>query len=1128
MMKKLTALAATLLLTLGVLLLCTSCGVKELAVDTENLPQTVFVRGNELDLSSGALLADGTSISFTDPDVTVTGYDKDTVGKQTLTVSYKGAETTFDITVVPRFETAESYLYFVGEEMSAVGVRLRVTRDNGTTFSVSLGDEGVEVTGFTTEAETDALTLNIACRNEGVDYTGSFSVMVATPDINFKKPRKTSYGSHETAIDPTGATLTLKSADGKTTRNISSDELTFTGYDPARVGEGNLSESQTVKVLWHGREAGTFDVTVTYSDVSRVKAAATTLSEIDWSHYEYPAGGKMYIPEGVSDEDGKLAMRALEIYYSLTSKDADFILPAELDSIARLAVIYGYNEFYAAIARAYADVFTLALDDGSIYLTYTCDTIEEAREGLRKLTAAEDDDTKLIYRYGSLLKNGKLNEKCGETVIYDGAEMEGQPVSLAVGHMMTVLYDSSFFTKIEHVLEKMIAIPDLLDVPADWTVDTLADHKDAIEAVYTKFVEISLSDASDGGVYDIVNAWREKKDIFEILYRYYFGVMAQTDDAGAATEVAKEAAKKVSKLVDFRLPGRLEELRAAVLSATFVQAQLRSGVQYAQYGEFPPVMESAIFFSYYRQAANLLADLVEEGDEMYLTLYASVFAQSMLSLQVGNYGYYALWGTSAFDDDCLALMNRYLDLSDKYAENKAYIATAECMAGVDEMFRAFVALAPNEQRNFLSAVNYLYGTLNFMALYPSEDGLYSDFATFLYTVYVSALGIEPIEEEIDGEKVITYDDPSYDLFLDLMLATECYATGNYQNFVDAMVDAAEIYSGLAADKKAVFDEKLGFLYTDLLGKYATFTVTTEGEGEERKNTYLYNGTKLGDLSEEWQAVFSSLDGELNRIVTARFFIEDMASLTGQSVGMYLAYFASYERVLGYEKQILESGDDAVLSYYYHFMEKDGDFPRHDSVYDARGNYRRYLLLLNVDSEKYEAMTDLRSFLNRYADYFWYAASLMGAQDPLVAENPFFGADVDAAMLTAMFRDFRALSPEEKYLMLGLDTASLYYGGLQTYFASLWQTNTKLSGLVTYLFASEVAYFSYEVAPGETVEVNGVEMTTKEYALSVWNTFLMAYSLDSEEFARFTPYFGEMYEVYSGVFSALALEPDAEG
>ncbi len=1127
MMKKLTALAATLLLTLGVLLLCTSCGgVKELSVDTEHLPQTVFVAGNELDLSAGSLLADGKAVPLTDPEVTVTGYDKDTVGKQTLTITYKGAETTLDITVAPRFETAEKYLYFVGETIDAVGVRLRVTRDNGTNFSVSVGDEGVEVTGFTTAAATDALTLNIACRNEGTDYTGSFAVMVADPAVSFKNPRKTSYGSHETTIDPTGASLTLKSADGKTTRNISSDTLTFAGYDPSLATETEPSVTETVRVLWHGREMATFTVTVNYSDVSRVKAAANTLSAIDWSHYDYPKDGKMYVPEGVTDADGKLAMRTLELYYSLTSKDADFILPAELDSIARLAVIYGYNEFYAAIKRAYADVFVLGLDSGSVYLEYTCEDIDTARAGLAKLLAAEDEDTKLIYRYGNLLKNEKLSQKCGETVIYKGAEMDGQAVDLAVGHLMTILYDSSFFTKIEHVLEKMIAIPALLDVPVDWAADTLSEYVDAIEAVYTKFVEISLSDATDGGIYGIVNSWREKQDIFEILYRYYYGVMKDTDETVAST-----AAKKLNKLVDFYLPGRLEELRFTVLSAALVQEQMRTAAQQVQqYGQLPSLMESTMFFSFYHETTGIIADLVAEDDEMYLFLYASVFAQSVLSLQVGSYGYYALQGTSAFDEACIAILKEYRSIWEECGKTKGYENSEEFSARVDAMFRAFVALRQTQQRNILSAINYLYGSVEFWALYPSEDGLYSKFASYIYATYVSALGLRLTEKEIDGEKVLVYDDPAYDLFLNLMGATESFANGIYSNFYHFMTDAENLYSSLTAEKKSLFDGKLGFLYTSCHEKFSHLTVTTEGEG---KVYTTFNGVTP---DEEWQAVFDSLSNELTRISWAKMFIEELSEITGQSIPMYLAYLASYERVLRYEEQILSSGNADALTYYYHYSsytEKEKEnvspsFSLSERVYDARGDYQRYLLLLGVDEKEYEERsTALRTFLAKYADYLWTAANSMGALDPLTETQAF---SMDAASLKAMFADFRALSADEKYLMLKLDSLNLYYGGLEAHFASLWKSShPTLSARASALLAAELAYFSYEASPDGTVtDKDGNVMTTKEYALSVWEAFNMADSLDSEEAALFNPYFEEMENTYRSIFSALSAEPDAEG
>ena len=90
MMKKLSAIAAFLLLLVGILLTVTACGgsVKEISVDTAHMPQVVFVEGNELDLSAGSLIVDGKAVSYTADGVEVIGFDKNKCGEQTLTISY--------------------------------------------------------------------------------------------------------------------------------------------------------------------------------------------------------------------------------------------------------------------------------------------------------------------------------------------------------------------------------------------------------------------------------------------------------------------------------------------------------------------------------------------------------------------------------------------------------------------------------------------------------------------------------------------------------------------------------------------------------------------------------------------------------------------------------------------------------------------------------------------------------------------------------------------------------------------------------------------------------------------------------------------------------------------------------
>ena len=75
--------------------LAVSCRSAEaISVSESALPQTVYVRGQEINLSGGVLLVDNgkktTEVSMASDDVTISGYDKDKLGEQVLTVEYDG------------------------------------------------------------------------------------------------------------------------------------------------------------------------------------------------------------------------------------------------------------------------------------------------------------------------------------------------------------------------------------------------------------------------------------------------------------------------------------------------------------------------------------------------------------------------------------------------------------------------------------------------------------------------------------------------------------------------------------------------------------------------------------------------------------------------------------------------------------------------------------------------------------------------------------------------------------------------------------------------------------------------------------------------------------------------------
>ena len=115
-------LLALVITAIGVLGL-TSCGeaeIEQIYVNTNHSPRLNYVQGQELDLSAGVLTVviegEETLVPLTNEGVSVSGYNKDQLGPQTLTVTYGEQTTTLKVTVVAR-ATAESYAkdYFIGE-----------------------------------------------------------------------------------------------------------------------------------------------------------------------------------------------------------------------------------------------------------------------------------------------------------------------------------------------------------------------------------------------------------------------------------------------------------------------------------------------------------------------------------------------------------------------------------------------------------------------------------------------------------------------------------------------------------------------------------------------------------------------------------------------------------------------------------------------------------------------------------------------------------------------------------------------------------------------------------------------------------------------------------------------------
>ena len=149
--KIITALASALSLCAGTFLL-SSCGdsVSAVVVGRNDTPRLTYVQGQDLDFSTGKLTVQyesgkSESVELNSPDVVVSGYDKNALGRQTVTLTYKENETTLDVMVIARL-SAESVqtVYYVGEQnFDTAKGKIRIANDDGTTFTLSLSDKSL-------------------------------------------------------------------------------------------------------------------------------------------------------------------------------------------------------------------------------------------------------------------------------------------------------------------------------------------------------------------------------------------------------------------------------------------------------------------------------------------------------------------------------------------------------------------------------------------------------------------------------------------------------------------------------------------------------------------------------------------------------------------------------------------------------------------------------------------------------------------------------------------------------------------------------------------------------------------------------------------------------------------------
>ena len=187
--------------------------------------------------------------------ITCTGFSSDAVGSKTVTASYGGKSTTFnvDIEAVKLVSIAvktnpTKMSYYQGEALDSTGLTLTATYNNGKTETVT--------TGFTCSAldSSSAGQKTITVTYQGLTTTFSVTVIaVNLVSVAVKTmPNKTSYFTGE-SFDQTGLTLTATYNNGNT-ETISSG-ISCTGFSSATAGQKTVTAS-------YGGKSTTFTVEV--------------------------------------------------------------------------------------------------------------------------------------------------------------------------------------------------------------------------------------------------------------------------------------------------------------------------------------------------------------------------------------------------------------------------------------------------------------------------------------------------------------------------------------------------------------------------------------------------------------------------------------------------------------------------------------------------------------------------------------------------------------------------------------------------------------------------------------------------------------------------------------------------
>ena len=231
----------------------------------KTLPTTKkYLKGQEIDLTGGKIKVvyengDNEEIEMKSTDVTVTGYDPNKIGEQTVTITYKGESATFNVTVVEENEVTEitvvskpkRTVYIKGENLNLIGGKIKVKYLDKTTAEINMTEEMITEYDKNVVGEQEVkVTYGKATTTFDVTVKNGVSKIV----IDSKPTTLTYIKGKADELDLTGGKIAV-TYDDNSTETIDMESSMIDGYNKNTVG------MQTITVKY-GDKTDEFEITV--------------------------------------------------------------------------------------------------------------------------------------------------------------------------------------------------------------------------------------------------------------------------------------------------------------------------------------------------------------------------------------------------------------------------------------------------------------------------------------------------------------------------------------------------------------------------------------------------------------------------------------------------------------------------------------------------------------------------------------------------------------------------------------------------------------------------------------------------------------------------------------------------